>query len=145
MALKTILAIRNDPCRKLEPFRIVAQVREPENSSADDFVVSGKLASLMLSQVSESADLHVVFRGLFSSDGAEIYMKPASLYLPPDQRARCSEIARAARERGEISLGYRKRNESNIASGRHRVWLNPDRAEEVSLSESDAVIVLAAS
>ncbi len=47
-----------------------------EVTQADDFIVSDKLISLMLSQVSENKQLTEVFDQLFSSDGAEIYLRP---------------------------------------------------------------------
>lgn len=44
---------------------------------ADDFVVSDNLLSLMLSQISENAELAEVFQILFDPEGSEIYLKPA--------------------------------------------------------------------
>ena len=50
-------------------------------TSADDFIVSDKLISLLMSQVSENKDLMRVFEDLFDADGSEIYIKPAKEYV----------------------------------------------------------------
>ena len=54
-----------------------------EVTQADDFIVSDKLISLMLAQVSENKDLNAVFDDLFDPDGSEIYLKPAADYVAP--------------------------------------------------------------
>ena len=48
---------------------------------ADDFIVSDKLVSLMMSQLSENKNLHKVFKVLFSSEGSEIYIRPMTDYI----------------------------------------------------------------
>ncbi len=47
-------------------------------SEADDFIVSNTLVSLMVSQIAENPHLVRVFDELFSPEGYEIYLKPAS-------------------------------------------------------------------
>ena len=48
--------------------RALAQI-----ARADDFIVSDKLVSLMMSQLSENKNLEQVFRVLFSSEGSRRY------------------------------------------------------------------------
>ena len=54
-----------------------------EVTEADDFIVSDKLLSLMLSQISENKHLKAVFADLFDPEGSEIYVKPAVDYVAP--------------------------------------------------------------
>ncbi len=58
--------------------------RSAEVSQADDFIVSDKLVSLLLTQVAENKQLHAVFQDLFISDGSEVYLWPASQYVRLD-------------------------------------------------------------
>ncbi|MCC6559807.1 MAG: potassium transporter TrkA, partial [Xanthomonadales bacterium] len=58
--------------------RALAQV-----AKADDFIVSDKLVSLMLAQLSENKHLEKVFRVLFSAEGSEIYIRPIGDYIRP--------------------------------------------------------------
>ncbi len=48
---------------------------------ADDFIVSDKLISLMLAQISENKQLNAVFTDIFDPEGSEIYLKPANAYI----------------------------------------------------------------
>ncbi len=50
-------------------------------TSADDFIVSDKLISLLMSQVAENKFLMRVFEDLFDADGSEIYIKSAKEYV----------------------------------------------------------------
>ena len=50
-------------------------------AEADDFIVSNTLVSLMVSQIAENPHLVRVFEELFSPEGYEIYLKPASEYV----------------------------------------------------------------
>lgn len=54
----------------------VSEMKDLRNPSlahiarADDFIVSDKLVSLMMSQLSENKNLEPVFKALFSSEGS---------------------------------------------------------------------------
>jgi len=52
-----------------------------EVTRVDDFIVSDHLVSLMMSQLSEDADLYAVFTDIFDPEGSEIYMKPVRDYV----------------------------------------------------------------
>ena len=45
-----------------------------EVTHADDFIVSDRLVSLLMSQVAENAQLNAVFADLFDAAGSEIYL-----------------------------------------------------------------------
>ncbi|WP_396445808.1 potassium transporter TrkA [Actinomadura sp.] len=130
------------------PFAIVSEINDDANreiaqvTKADDFVVSEKLISLMMTQLSENRHLYDVFVDLLDPAGSEIYLKPAGDYLVPGAEANFATLIESARRRGEIALGYRLTARFHEPPG-YGVVLNPDKAAPLTLSADDRVIVLA--
>lgn len=114
-----------------------------EVTNADDFIVSDKLISLMLSQVSENRKLTDVFEQLFSSTGAEVYLRDAAAYVTPGTPVDFYTVLEAARRRGETALGYRIQADAHNASKGYGVVVNPLKSTKVAFSAADKVIVLA--
>jgi voltage-gated potassium channel Kch len=114
-----------------------------EVARADDFVVSGRLVSLTLAQISENKALGVVFADLFDPDGAEIYLKPVASYVATGMPLNLYTVAEAACRRGEVLLGYRIQAEAREASKSYGVRLNPPKSTRVTFADEDQVIVLA--
>src|SRR4029078_422370 len=87
--LVTLLHLRSIADHTGHPFSIVSEMLDLRNrelaevTQADDFIVSDKLVSLMLSQVSENKQLAAVFADLFDPEGSEIYIKPAGDSITP--------------------------------------------------------------
>ncbi|MFB4307570.1 potassium transporter TrkA [Actinomadura sp. GTD37] len=150
-------APRNDPAPgggatphapRNDPFAIVSEINDDANreiaqvTKADDFVVSEKLISLMLTQLSENRHLYDVFVDLLDPAGSEIYLKPACDYLVPGAEANFATLIESARRRGEVALGYRVTARFHEPPG-YGVKLNPDKAAPLTLAADDRVIVLA--
>lgn len=112
---------------------------------ADDFVVSDKLISLMFSQISENKELAPVFQDLFDPDGSEIYFKPADDYVQPGQAVNFYTVTEAARQRGEVAIGYRLQADANSVEKSYGVTLNPAKSQPVTYGPQDRIIVLAES
>ena len=146
--LVTLLHLRDMEVRLGDPYSIVTEINDDANreiaqvTKADDFVVSDKLISLMLTQLSENRHLFHVFADLLDPTGSEIYLKPASDYLKPGAAANFATVIEAARRRGETALGYRLRSSFHTPP-EYGVVLNPDKAGPLTLSADDRVIVLA--
>ncbi|TDC44443.1 potassium transporter TrkA [Actinomadura sp. KC345] len=146
--LVTLLHLRDMEDRIGDPYSIVSEIHDDANreiaqvTKADDFVVSDKLISLMLTQLSENRHLFHVFADLLDPTGSEIYLKPASDYLRPGSTANFATVMEAARRRGETALGYRHRASFHTPPS-YGVVLNPDKAAPLTLSADDRVIVLA--
>ena len=85
--LITLLHLRDIANRCGHCFSIVSEMLDIRNrnlaevTQADDFIVSDRLVSLMLAQVSENKALNAVFADIFDPEGAEIYLKPATDYV----------------------------------------------------------------
>jgi ion channel POLLUX/CASTOR len=115
-----------------------------EVTRADDFVVSNKLVSLMLAQASENEYLAAIFDDLLDEEGSEIYMRPVADYVTLDRPVSFHTIAEAARRRGEVAIGHRRKR-AGAGDDRNMggVVVNPDRKELLSYEASDRIIVLA--
>jgi len=114
-----------------------------EVTRADDFIVSDKLISLMLSQISENKQLTAVFEDLFSSAGSEIYLRPAELYVTPGVEIDFYTVLEAARQRGETAIGYRVAADARDGKKFYGVRVNPRKAGRFAFAAGDKVIVLA--
>ncbi len=132
-------------------FSIVSEMLDVRNrelahvARADDFVVSDKLVSLLLAQISENKKLAAVFQDLFDPEGSELYFKEASSYVKMGQPVNFYTLVEAARQRGEVAVGYRLQALAFDADKAYGVKLNPLKSEMVTFGDEDRVIVLAES
>jgi len=147
--LITLLQLRDIEASSGVEFNIVSEMLDDRNrelaevTKADDFIVSDKLISLMLSQVSENRQLTEVFSTLFSSAGSEIYLRDAALYVRPDAVVDFYTVLEAARRRGETAIGYRIAAQSRDAASDYGVVVNPKKTTKHRFEPGDKVIVLA--
>jgi hypothetical protein len=114
-----------------------------EVTQADDFIVSDKLISLMLSQVSENRQLTEVFDQLFSSDGAEIYLRDAEHYVKLGESVDFFTVIESARRKGETAIGHRFGAQARSAEHFYGVSVNPTKTETHEYRTGDKIIVLA--
>lgn len=146
--LVTLLHLRDMEEELGDPYSIVSEINDDADrevaqvTKADDFVVSDKLISLMLTQLSENRHLHEVFFDLLDPAGSEIYLKPAADYLTPGVEANFATVIEAARRRGQTAIGYR-RWEDFHEPPTYGIVLNPDKTAPLTLSADDRVIVIA--
>jgi hypothetical protein len=97
----------------------------------------------MLSQVSENKQLTEVFSTLFSSDGSEVYLRPAELYITPGATADFYTVLESASRKGETAIGYRIESLARSADAAYGVHINPAKGESITFTAGDKVIVLA--
>ncbi|MEU3668091.1 CASTOR/POLLUX-related putative ion channel [Streptomyces virginiae] len=107
-----------------------------------DFIVSGRLISLLMTQISESGHLADVFAELFRAEGSEFYLRPAADYVRTGREVAFATVVESARRRRECAVGYRLRAQTETAPA-YGVRLNPDKRQRVSFGEHDWVVVLA--
>ncbi|MCY0937396.1 CASTOR/POLLUX-related putative ion channel [Streptomyces sp. H34-S4] len=109
-----------------------------------DFIVSGRLISLLMTQISESPYLAEVFEELFTAQGHEFHLKPAGDYVRAGQEVSFATAVESARRRRECAVGYRLRARSATGPD-YGVRINPDKRQRVRFREEDWLIVLAES
>ncbi|MFG2748481.1 CASTOR/POLLUX-related putative ion channel [Streptomyces xanthophaeus] len=109
-----------------------------------DFIVSGRLISLLMTQVSESPHLAAVFEELFRAEGHELYLRPVTDYVRAGYEVSFATVVASARRSRACAVGYRLRAEAATGPG-YGVRINPDKRQLVRFAEGDWLIVLAES
>lgn len=147
--LITLLHLRDMEDKDGLDLKVVSEMLDDRNrelaevTKADDFIVSEKLISLVMSQVSENRELIDVFSTLFSAEGSEVYLKPAEYYITPGAETDFYSVLEAARRLDETAIGYRVAADARTASKTYGVRLNPKKTDRVTFAAGDKVIVLA--
>ncbi|WP_239516159.1 MULTISPECIES: NAD-binding lipoprotein [unclassified Streptomyces] len=109
-----------------------------------DFIVSGRLISLLMTQISESPYLAEVFEELFKAEGHEFHLRPAADYVRAGAEVSFATVVESARRRRECAVGYRLRARGSTGPD-FGVRINPDKRQRVRFCEEDWLIVLAES
>jgi ion channel POLLUX/CASTOR len=149
--LVTLLHLREIAERSGRPFSIVSEMLDDRNrelaeiARADDFIVSDRLASLMMCQVSENKEYSAVFEQLIDPEGSELYLKPAYEYVEPGVPLNFYTVVEAACRRGEVAVGYRVEAEAGDPRKSYGVRLNPAKSGRIIFAKGDKIIVLAES
>jgi voltage-gated potassium channel Kch len=144
--LVTLLHLRDMMSRSNERINVVSEMLDERNRKLaevcqiDDFIVSDHLVSLMMTQISENPELSAVFADLFSSQGSEIYLRPADWYVAPGAEVDFYTVLAGARARNETAFGYMVAAEDGLPA---RVVLNPGKADVRAFADKDRIIVLA--
>ena len=147
--LITLLHLRNLADSAGTRLSIVSEMMDMRNRAlaqiarADDFIVSDKLVSLMMSQLSENKDLKKVFEVLFSSEGSEIYIRPMTDYIKLGMNVDFYTVLEAAAQKGETAIGYRLMKHADDRANGYGVNVNPKKSEKHLFAENDKIIVLA--
>jgi voltage-gated potassium channel Kch len=142
--LVTLLHLRDMVDRSGVPFTITSEMLDDRNrelaevTKVDDVIVSDKLISLLLTQISENHHLTAVFDELFSAEGSELYMRPAGDYVRLGEATSFRTLVESAARRNEVAIGYR-----TVGQGAAGVVVNPSKSAQIVLEESDRLVVLA--
>ncbi|MFF0218559.1 CASTOR/POLLUX-related putative ion channel [Streptomyces vinaceus] len=116
--------------------RLLAPARE-----GGDFVVGGRLISLLMTQIAENRHLADVFDALFSAEGDSLHLKPAPHYVLPGREVTFATVVESGRRQGHCVLGYRLHGEAREGPA-YGVRINPDKRVRVRFGPQDSVIVL---
>jgi len=127
---------------------VVAELQDPNRvelagvSDGHDFIVSQRLVSLLLTQLSQNPHLASVFDDLFDAGGNAVAIHPIERYLEPGT-VRFSEVIAAVREANAVAIGFRSSamaGEAGFLPGGIRV--NPPASSIIDFAPGDAVIVI---
>jgi hypothetical protein len=147
--LITLLHLRDIADLRELKFSIVSEMQDLRNrdlaevTRADDFIVSDRLISLILTQLAENKALGPIFTELFSAEGAEIRLKPVSRFVRLDEPMNFYTVVEAAKRHGEIAVGYRVEAHAHDVDKGYGVVLNPVKSEMVVFAKGDRIVVLA--
>lgn len=150
--LSTLLHLRDIADKKGHSFSIVSEMLDDRNrklaeiTHTDDFIVSVKLDSLMLAQISENKELKTVFEDLFTAGGPAIYIKPAENYVELGRPVNFYTVLESARQRNQIAIGYKLQENKAPTSEEYvlayGVIVNPKKSNQIFFSEGDKIIVI---
>ncbi|MFJ6212204.1 NAD-binding lipoprotein [Streptomyces sp. NPDC092296] len=118
--------------------RLLAPVGE-----GTDFIVSGRLISLLMTQISQNRQLADLFDQLFTAEGDGIHLRPATDYVLPGREISYATVVESARRQRQCAIGYRLHADAAIGPY-YGVRINPDKRGTVCFGAGDRVIVLAA-
>jgi ion channel POLLUX/CASTOR len=147
--LVTLLHLRDIADRSGASFSIVSELLDDRNrelaevARVDDMIVSDRLISLMLAQISENRYLKDVFANLFAAEGSEVYLKPLADYVNGGGDVSFATLCEAALRRGEVAIGYRVAAEAGEAAKAYGIRVNPPKSELLASGPGDRAIVLA--
>ena len=147
--LVTLLHLREIASHTGGQFTIVSEMLDEKDrqlaevTQVDDVIVSDKVISLLLTQISENRHLAAVFEDLFDADGSELYMRPAEHYLKLDTPTTFRTLVESARRRGEVAIGFRECQYSTDSSRAYGMHVNPSKSLAITPVAGDRVVVLA--
>ena len=147
MHVRSALNELHIPLNKLP--NIVAELNEEDSvdlarvARPDDFIVSQRIVSLLLAQLSENPDLFDVFNQLLDPFGCEIVMVPASELLEPGEYS-MAKVSETVLAMGAVVLGWER--EATVTDGltsyAERISLNPPKQSLFKVSENSRLVVL---
>jgi len=110
--------------------------------SDNDFIISSRLTSLFLAQISENPNRYHIFKQLFDDDGAEVYFRDTRKYFEVNQECRYSDIVtHMSMHYNETVIGYRKyKHRDDEKAG---IVINPEKSNDIRFAENDQIIVIA--
>jgi hypothetical protein len=93
-------------------------------------------------QADENPELEEVFAVLFTSEGSEIYLRPAEDYIRDGVSVDFYTVLEAARMNGETAIGYRVAADARDSIHSYGVVSNPRKTDSITFAPGDRVIVL---
>jgi voltage-gated potassium channel Kch len=147
--LLTLLHLRDLLDKNGAQVRIVSEIMDVRNreiasvTKADDFVVSDKFISQLVSQVSETKELVNVFNNMFDAEGPEIYLKPIRNYVKTGVEIDFFTVLESAKRQGQTAIGYRVMSKQYEKDSTYGIVLNPIKTARVSFCAEDKIIVFA--
>jgi len=150
--MRTLVYLREYRNRTASHFSITCEMLLSQNkelatvTGPDDFIISRQFSALMMSQIAYNQNMAPLFEKILSNNGFEIYMKPASWYLPLEESLDLITVCQAVAEKGEIFIGIRQKQ-----NGHYQIAdINPIKynssmrsLKEYVFSEDDYFVVLA--
>jgi hypothetical protein len=147
--LITLLHLRDIAGKKNISFSIISEMQDIKNralaevAQVNDFIVSNRLLSMLIAQISENKMLNLVFADLFDAEGSEIYLKKALRYIDISGPVSFYTVVEAAARHGEVAIGYKILEKENSTEENYGICVNPVKSEMINFSANDSIIVIA--
>jgi voltage-gated potassium channel Kch len=148
VTLITLLHLRDISEKTGVQFSLVSEMLDIRNreladvNKVNDFVISGKIISLMVAQISENKHLNLVYEELFGSEGSEVYIRKMSNYITTSSEINFYTLVESAKLKNEIAIGYKLEAEAADASKNYGIYMNPQKAKLIKFTDQDKIIVI---
>ena len=130
--------------------KLITEILDSQNdelvakAGVQDVIISNRLVSMIMAQISESRDIEKVYDDIFQEDGSEIYLKPASLYLADLPReVSFADMMHIAQRREEVCIGVKVKSAENDKDQNNGITLIPEKNTVFTLRPEDSLVVLA--
>jgi hypothetical protein len=139
-SLVTLLHLRDLEQQAGRPFGITGEIADDHTLAlapvrdGDDFIVSRTMVSHLMTQVAINPDVIPVFTELFDPEGNEIILRPAADFVRLGCPVTFATVVESARRQAQLAIGYR-------LSG--QIHLNPSKCLQLTLTQSDAIVLIA--
>ncbi|MEO1201110.1 MAG: hypothetical protein AAFX10_00290 [Pseudomonadota bacterium] len=130
--------------------KLITEILDSQNDAlvakagVQDVIISNRLVSMIMAQISESRDIEKVYDDIFEEDGSEIYLKPASLYfdtLPIELSF--ADMMAIAQKRSEVCIGVKIKSLETSRDDNNGITLIPEKNTVFKLGAEDSLVVLA--
>jgi hypothetical protein len=91
---------------------LIAEILDPRTgdlvniAACNDFMVSNRMISEALGQMSQEKSIHPLVEELFNPEGNEMHIKPIKLYAAPGEQLSFWELLARGRTRCEVVIGF---------------------------------------
>ena len=130
--------------------KLIAEILESRNrelitgTGVREFVISNRLVSMVMSQISEEQEMSTIYEDLFSEAGSEVYLKPLHFYIgDPPESLTFGDVMEACFTRNELAIGIRRASRSEDPNSNFGVELIPDKNSPVLTADILSIVVLA--
>lgn len=150
VALLLLRSIFNANAENNRNTKLITEILDSQNyplvarAGVKDVIISNRLVSMIMAQISESRDIQKVYDDIFQEDGSEIYLKPASLYFesfPVD--VSFADLMAIAQKREEVCIGVKIKALEEVDNENSGVSLIPLKNNRFVMHANDSLVVLA--
>src|SRR4030042_3880573 len=148
-SIMIIIHLRNIAEKNNLNFSLITEIVDIRNmrlakiARVNDLIISERLISLFLVQLSENKLVNHVFEDFMNETGAEIYIREAKDYINLNEEVNLYTIIEAASRKNEVVIGYKIVSEESNEEKSFGVFLNPVKSAAVKFSKGDSIIVIA--
>ena len=130
--------------------KLITEIHDSQNDAlvakagVQDVIISNRLVSMIMAQISESRDIEKVYDDIFSEAGSEIYLKSARLYFEEfPLEVSFADMMAIAQKRGEICIGVKIKSLEHSREQNNGITLIPEKKRCYKLQADDSLVVLA--
>ena len=130
--------------------KLITEILDSQNDAlvakagVQDVIISNRLVSMIMAQISESRDIQKVYEDIFQEDGSEIYLKPATLYFDTlPKEVTFADMMAIAQKRDEVCIGVKIKTLENDKESNNGITLIPQKDTSYALQADDNLVVLA--